>query len=106
MKSDFNPSSEPNIVRDEKGNVTHVNHNHYRAINYRSYELDDNLEALRQVIDESRIAIKGCMAFFKVIKEDKNADVLLRATATCAFEEDRARLKDFEDHKASIFKSK
>jgi len=34
-----------------------------------------------------------------MIAEDKKSDPTLRAAATSAIEEDKARLEDFEDHK-------
>lgn len=98
MKSSYNQSS-PNLFKDSDGNDV-VHHNHFATIDYRSYGKRDK-EQLNQIIDQQKVALQGCITFFQTLVDDKEVDGLMRATVASALEEDKARLKDFEDHKRS-----
>ena len=87
----------PNLFKDSNGNVTDIHHNHCKTIEY-DYFRQDNLN---KMIDNQKVALTGCITFFQTIVDDKKTDVLVRAAAKGALEEDKARLKEFSKHKHS-----
>jgi|GEM_PF-6425640 len=90
----------PNLIKDENGNVTEIHHNHYSEINYQSYQnYEHDKKELDQIIDQQKVALKGCITFFKTVVDNKNTDPMLQAAAKCALEEDKARLADFQKHR-------
>lgn len=97
MPANYN-YSKPNITQDEKDGSITVNHNHVDTINFNNYR--DEKKLLNQVIDEQKVALAGCMAFFKAVTEDKKIDGMLRAAAVSALAEDEARYKNFDGHKS------
>lgn len=90
----------PRIVKtDDKQKIFTICHTHHETIDYASYGLTQKTQ-LNQQIDQERVAIKGCIAFFKAVAEDKATDPDTRAAAASAAAEDEARLADFTDHKS------
>ena len=98
MPTNYSQSG-PNLTKDANGNVSSIDHNHYQSINYQSYGNDK--EGMNQRIALEKTKLKGCMTFFKAIVDDKKIDGLVRASALSAYEEDKAILKNHEEHKAS-----
>lgn len=92
--------SSPDIKKSSSTDEILICHNHTHGIDYQSFSLTEKGE-LNQLIDHQKVSLKGCITFFKTMAEDKTIDGRLRAAATCALEEDKARLEDFENHKRS-----
>lgn len=88
----------PGLFKNQNGEVE-IHHNHFATIDYLSFINQER--RLDQIIDQQKVALKGCITFFKTYAEDKTVDVALKAAAKGALEEDKARLKDFENHKQS-----
>lgn len=98
MPAQFSQSS-PFLKKDSRGNVKEIHHNHSRTLDYAVEEKDQ--QKLNKRIVQEKIALKGCMTFFKALAEDPKSSGIVRATALGALKEDEARLKDFASHKAS-----
>jgi hypothetical protein len=91
--------SSPNLIKDSNNNILEIHHNHFLTIDYLSYQTDErDKKRLDQLLDQQKVALKGCITFFKTIAEHKNSDPILAATAKGVVEEDEARLKDFDKH--------
>jgi len=89
--------SAPNLFINENGNVDQLHHNHCRAIDYQ--EFNGSKLKLNEQIEKQTIALRGCITFFKTVVKDKTIDGIAKASAACALEEDKARLKDFNAHR-------
>jgi hypothetical protein len=98
MPTNYSQSG-PNLIKDANGNVTQIDHSHYQSIDYQSYGKDK--EGMNQQIAKEKAKLKGCMAFFKAVVDDKKIDGIVRASALSAYEEDKAILENHEDHKHS-----
>lgn len=98
MPALFSQSS-PFLKKDSRGNVTEIHHNHCRTIDYVTEEKEQ--KKLNQTIEQEKIALKGCITFFKALADDPKASGIVHATALGALKEDEARLKDFASHKSS-----
>lgn len=80
-------------------NKFEIFHNHHETIDYLSFGVTQK-KKLNQQIDQEKVALKGCIAFFKAIADEKTTDPKTRATALGAAAEDEARLADFDAHKS------
>lgn len=95
MPTFFN-KTEPKFIKDKQsGEVIEIHHNHYEIINYNSYT---NGNELRDSIQEEVVKLRGCIGYFKAVKEDNSIDGLTRASALAALEYDNALLKNHQDH--------
>jgi hypothetical protein len=89
----------PKITKTDEQKTFEICHTHYKTIDYNSYGLMEKKQ-LNQQIDQEKVSVKGCIAFFKAVAEDKATDPDTRAAAAGAVAEDEARLADFESHKS------
>jgi AMMECR1 domain-containing protein len=76
---------------------SHLQHGHYKEINYTSYRL--NPYGLRQAIDQETTRVKGCIGFFESYAKKSMLSAKTKAAIAGAIAEDQERLQEMKRHR-------
>jgi uncharacterized pyridoxamine 5'-phosphate oxidase family protein len=83
MKVRYNCDA-PNISIKSESVI--VEHNHHEIVHYK------NKHAHKQMIQDTKIKLAGCIMFFKTVAQNSNVTDNIKAAANSAAAEDEARL--------------